>query len=136
MCFAHFCKLSALRCRHFYRSGSLSGPLLLVSLHFASPSAIRAAIKHSGTLGRNKLPLSSTSRPAPTEQLTQARIDEPLLIIRHLCSIRMGFGGEFITLPDSQTASEVAQILYLGYFSSRVNVPVSQLPLLSSGGGS
>lgn len=46
-----------------------------------------------------------------------------------------GFGGGFITLPDSQTASKVAQILYLGYFSSCVKVPVSQLPLVSSGGG-
>lgn len=88
----------------------------------------RATIKHSGTLGRNKLPLNSTSRPAPTGQLTRARIDEPLLISRHLCSIWMGFGGGFITLPDSQTASKVAQILYLGYFSSCVKVPVSRLP--------
>lgn len=92
MRFACFCKRSALRGRCFQGSGSLFGPGFPpfgITLRRHS----RAAIKHSGTLGRNKLPLSSASRPPPTEQLTQARIDEALLISRHLCSIWMGFGG-------------------------------------------
>lgn len=107
----------------------------LLDFSFNCLPPFHVTLKYNWTFSRTKLTLNSSFPPTPTERLMQARIDEPLFSL----DLRAAFGWdfwEFITLPESQTASKVAQILYLGYFSSCVKVLVSQLPLLSLGSGS
>lgn len=106
----------------------------LWDFRFNCLSPFRVTLKHSWTFSRTKLTLNSF-QSTPTEQLMQVRIDEPLLLIRPSCSVGMRFWGDLLGCPRARLPGRW-KILYLGYFSSCVMVPASQLPLLSLGSGS
>lgn len=143
-----FAQLSALRFKHFWCSGCLFGPFAIYFIIFFLSSVIPFSHHPLQSLQKEQLNTArlsaepnwrETPRPGrcPLSSWLKWGETKPLLIIRHWCSIWKGFGrGGNYYAARQPAASKVAQILYLGYFSSCAKVRVSQLPLLSSGSGS